>query len=114
MKPFTPCLNAAGRKIKELKKGYGRKLTKSGTPNKFCYDFFELMPYIRSNTAHSIYKLDGDIPETTMSGESSNIRQFCEFEWFEWGMFQDKWHHIPTTILNWVDIWAQALILVLP
>ena len=25
-----------------------------------------------------------------MSGEISNTRQFCEFEWFEWVMFQDK------------------------
>ena len=28
---FTPWLNAAERKIKELKKGYNRKLIKSGT-----------------------------------------------------------------------------------
>ena len=43
-----------------------------------------------SNTACGIYKLDGEVPETIMSGETSNISQFCELKWFEWVMFQDK------------------------
>ena len=34
--------------------------------------------YIRSNAAHEIYKLDGEVPETVMPGEISDISQFSE------------------------------------
>ena len=87
MEPFTPLMNAA-KKIKELKRGSGRKLIKSSTPKRLWDDCLELESYIRSNTVHSIYKLDGEVPD--VSGAMSNISQFCEFEWFEWLMFHDK------------------------
>ena len=45
---------------------------------------------MRSNTARGIYKLDGKVPKSVMSGETSNTSQFCDFEWFEWVMFQDE------------------------
>ena len=46
--------------------------------------------YLRSNTAHNIFKLDGEVPKTMMSGETSDISQFCELEWFEWVSFEMK------------------------
>ena len=80
-------MNAAEREIKELTKGSGGKHIKSGTPKRICDDCHELESYIRPNTVCGIYKLDGEVPETIMSGKMSNISQFCEFEWFEWAMF---------------------------
>ena len=59
MEHFTPWSNAAKRDIKKLKKGSNRKLIKSGTPKRLWNDCFELKFYIRSNTTHGIYKLDG-------------------------------------------------------
>ena len=32
----------------------------------------------------------GKVPELIMSGEMSDVSQFCQFEWFEWMMFQDE------------------------
>ena len=85
-KPFTSQVNAAKREIKEVKKGSGRKLIKSGAQKRIWDDCLELESYIKSNTMHGIYKLDGEVPETLMSGKISDISQFCEFEWFEWVM----------------------------
>ena len=79
------------------------KLIKSCTPRRLWSDCLELESYIRSNTAHINYKLDGEVPETIMSGEMSNISQFCEFEWFEWVMFQDKIEAYPMITSGWVD-----------
>ena len=81
---FTPWLNAAKREIKEPKKGSSRKCIKSGIPKRPLDDYLELESYIRSNMAHGIYKLNGEVPDMKMSGETLNISQFCEFEWFEW------------------------------
>ena len=51
----------------------------------YCWiDCLELEDYIMSNTAHEIYNLDGEVLKTIMSGETSDIRQFCGLEWFEW------------------------------
>ena len=80
MEPLTPLSNAAKREFKELKKGSSRKLIKSGTPKRLWDDCLELESYIRSSTGHGIYKLDGEVPETIMSGEMLDISQFYEFE----------------------------------
>ena len=39
---------------------------------------------------HNIYCLNGDTPETIMSGETLDISQFCKLEWYEWIMFRDS------------------------
>ena len=53
-----------------------------------------------SKTGHGIYKLDGEVTKTVISGDTSNISQFCEFEWGKWVVFQDKMAHILITISN--------------
>ena len=70
--PFTPWSNAAKREIKNLKKGSGRKLVKSGAQKRLWNDCLELESYIKSNTAHSTYKVDEEVPEMVMFGETSN------------------------------------------
>ena len=85
--PFNPWLNAAKREMKELKKGSSMKFIKNGTLRRLWGDCVKLESYIRSNTTHSIYKLDGEVPETMKSREMFNIGQLCESEWFKWVMF---------------------------
>ena len=36
----------------------------------------------RSNTSHDVYKLDGKVLKTAMSGETSDISQFCKQKWW--------------------------------
>eukprot|EP00804_Cyclotella_cryptica_P003089 CCRYP_006074-RA/>CCRYP_006074-RA protein AED:0.29 eAED:0.04 QI:0/0/0/0.75/0.33/0.5/4/0/1079 len=93
--PYSPWQNAAEGNIRELKKGAGRKMIKSGSPKKLWDDCLVLESYIRSNTAHDIYMLHGEVPETIMSGETSDISQFCEFEWYEWVKFRDSAVQFP-------------------
>ena len=56
--------------------------------------------YIRSNTAQEIYKLDWEVPKTVMSGETSDISQFCELEWFECVIIRDKTAPFPDDALK--------------
>eukprot|EP00804_Cyclotella_cryptica_P014743 CCRYP_021052-RA/>CCRYP_021052-RA protein AED:0.46 eAED:0.43 QI:0/0/0/1/1/1/2/0/144 len=65
-------------------------MIKSGSPKKLWDDCLVIESYIRSNTAHDIYMLHGEVPETIMSGETSDISQFCEFEWYAWVKFRDS------------------------
>ncbi len=84
--PYSPWQNAAEREIKELKKGSGRKILTSGAPRCLWDDCLELEAYIRSRSTNSMYHLDGEVPETYMSGETADISQFCELAWYDWIM----------------------------
>ena len=71
--------NSAEHEIRELKKGAARKLTRSGAPCRLWCFALEYESYIRSHTAHDIYRLDGRVHETVVSGETADISPFCEF-----------------------------------
>ena len=87
--PYSHWKNAAESSIKELKRGAGRKMLKARSP-KILWDYcVELESYVRSHTAHNIYCLNGETPEAIMSGETLDISQIFELEWYEWIMFRD-------------------------
>ncbi len=88
--PYSPWQNAAEREIRELKKGSGLKTVAERSPIRLWDFALELESYIRSHTAHDIFKLDGRVPETIVSGETADISPFCEFGWWEWVKFRDN------------------------
>ena len=49
----------------------------------------ELESYVRSNTAVSHPKLDGQVPKTIMSGQTADISHFAELGWYDWIKFFD-------------------------
>ena len=85
--PYTPWSNAAEREIKKPNKGASCNQLHSRTSKYLWEDCLEMEACTRSNTAHDIYKLDGEVPKTVMSDETSDISQFCKLEWFDWVMF---------------------------
>ena len=56
VEPYTPWSNAAGKEIKEIKKGVMCKLLKSRAQKHLWDNCLELEAYNRSNTAHDICK----------------------------------------------------------
>ena len=64
--------------IKDLSKGAGSKIIKTAAPMQFWDEFHELESYICSNTVLDIFMLGGEVPDTVMSAERSDISQFCE------------------------------------
>ena len=65
-------------------------MLKSRSPKRLWDDCVELASYVCSHTAHNIYCLNGETPENIMSGETSDISQVFELEWYEWIMFRDS------------------------
>ena len=49
----------------------------------------ECEAYIRSHTAHDIFSLNGQVPETVVSGKIADISPFALFKWYKWVMFHD-------------------------
>jgi hypothetical protein len=44
---------------------------------------------IRSHTAHDLYLLDSQVPETLISGSTTDISEIAEFEFYQWIYFRD-------------------------
>ena len=81
--------------IKELKRGAGRKILKARSPQRLWDHCVELESYVRSNTSHNIDCLNGETPEIIMSGETSDLSQFIDLEWYAWIIFRDSVVSLP-------------------
>ena len=88
--PYSPWQNAAEAKIKELKKGTGRKMIRTSSPKVLWDDCLELEAEIWSSTASNIFELEGEVLKTAMNGKTTNITQLCEFGWYDWVYFCDN------------------------
>ena len=57
-------------------------MLKSGSPKNLWDHCIELEEIILSHTDLDIYGLEGQVPETVISGKTGDISSLCEFEWF--------------------------------
>ena len=95
VEPHSPWSNAAEAAIRELKRGAGRKMVRTSAPKRLWDHCLELEALIRSNTALDVYELRGQVPETVVSGETSDISPFVELAWYQWIMFRDTGVSFP-------------------
>ena len=61
----------------------------TGYTKKLWDHCIELEALINSNTSLEIYILDGEVPETVMKGQASDIIHICEFSRYQWVIFCD-------------------------
>jgi hypothetical protein len=59
----------------------------TGAPKPFWANAIMLKAYVRLNMAHDIYSLQGEVPETVMSGKTLDTSQFFKFAFYDWLMF---------------------------
>ena len=80
--PYSPWQNAADGGITYLKRGAGRKMLKDRSSKILWDDCVGLELYVRYHTAHNIYCVNGETPETIMSSETLDISQYFKLEWY--------------------------------
>jgi hypothetical protein len=76
--PHTPKSNAAEDSIRELKRGVGREMVRSGAPKRLWDDCLVREAYGRSSTALDIFSLEGQVPDTIVKGQTSDISLLAE------------------------------------
>lgn len=91
--PYTPWSNAAEAGIRELKKGFGRSMMKSKAPLRLWNHCLEWEAMIMSHTAHDLMDLQGEVPQTVVSGQTADISSLCQHSWYEWVKFR----HTPAS-----------------
>lgn len=77
--PHAPWPNTAESAIR-VKRGVGRQMIRSGAPKRLWDDCLEREAYVRSVTAHDIYRLNGEVPETLASGETADTSPLAQFK----------------------------------
>jgi hypothetical protein len=55
----------------------------------------ELEAMIRSHTALDSFELQGQVPETNVSGQTADISPFIEYAWFDWIIYYDRVASFP-------------------
>jgi len=97
IEPHSPWMNLCEGGIRELKRGLTRKMLKRNDPKKLWDHCLELESYICSATTLSRLDLDNKTPEAKMHGMSADICDICEFEFYDWVMFNDSQATFPET-----------------
>jgi hypothetical protein len=87
--PHSPWMNMAENGVRELKKASARQMLKRHLPKCLWDDCLELQAFIKSRTAGTNFGLNGETPETMLSGETADISEFAEFGWYDWIKFRD-------------------------
>lgn len=96
--PYSPWQNAAESAIGELKRGTTRKGAAMKSPAKLWDHCIELEAYIRSHTALDSYELNGQVPETIVSGQTADISPFIEYGWYDWCKYYDSGQQFPDSM----------------
>jgi hypothetical protein len=71
--PHTQSSNMGEGGGRELKRGVGRKMLRSGFPKRFWDDCIIREAYVRSHTSLDIFGLEGQVPESKVKGETVDI-----------------------------------------
>jgi hypothetical protein len=87
--PHTQSSNMGEGAVRELKKGVGRHMLRSGCPKSLWDDCIIRKAYVRSHTSLDIYGLEGQVPESNIKGETVDISTIAEYDWYEWVKFRD-------------------------
>ena len=89
---YKPNQNLAEDNIRESKRVFTRAMVKKNTPRPLWDRCFVWSTTVRRKVAWNIRKLNGQTPETIMTGDSDDISQMAEFGWYDW-----VYYHHPVT-----------------
>ena len=90
LEPYSQWGNAAEINVRELKRASARKMMSTNSPKKLWDHSLELEAIVRSHTAHDHFGLDGEVPETLMTGRPGDISHICEYSWYQWVMYYES------------------------
>ena len=86
---YAPWQNAAEDGIREVKKGAGREMVAKHTPKKLWDHCYEWKAKVISHSARGYYKLQSQVPETMLTGQTADISPLAEYGWDDWVKYRD-------------------------
>ena len=90
---YSPWQNQAEDGIRELKKSAGRSMAVKKTPIKLWDHCYEWQSKVTSHTVRGHYKLQSEVPETLLTGQTADISPLAEYGWYDWVKYYDHSTH---------------------
>lgn len=84
IEPYTPNATMCEAGIRETLRGFRRMMNASNTPGCLWDDGLEYYSQVRCHTVNTIHETQGEVPQTMMTGEVSDISYLCEFDWYKY------------------------------
>jgi hypothetical protein len=82
--PHTQSSNMGEGGVRELKRGVGRKMLRSGCSKRFWDDCIIREAYVRSHTSMDIFGLEGRVPKSKVKGDTVDISTIAQYAWYKW------------------------------
>ena len=86
---YSPWQNRAESEIRKVKRLARRWMVESNSPRKLWDYCTQLASVVRSHTAHDMFQLQGEVPETILRGTTADISHVCEFAWYQWVIYNE-------------------------
>jgi hypothetical protein len=88
--PYSRWQNQAKSEIREVKRLASKWTVKSQSPRRLWDHAIELASILRSHLALDMYKLNSQVPETIMLGQTADISFICSFAWYNWVYYKKQ------------------------
>jgi hypothetical protein len=95
--PYSPWQNRAVSEIREVKRLASKWTVKSQSPRRLWDHAIELASILRSHLALDMYKLNGQVPDAIMLGQTADISFICSFAWYYWVYYNEQNAAFPAT-----------------
>jgi hypothetical protein len=95
--PHTQYSNIGECGVRELKRGVGWQIIRSGCPTRLWDYYIIREAYVRSHTSLDIFGLEGQVPESKVKGETVDISTIAEYDWYEWVKFRGTAAKVPVS-----------------
>jgi len=89
--PYSGWQNRAEAAIREIKRGINRATLRARSPKRIWDYCGEWVAAVRRLTAHDLPGLDGRVPDEVIKGNTPDIAEYAQFDWYEY-----VWCHDPT------------------
>ena len=105
--PYSQWQNRAEGEIRELKKGVARRQRLSGSPRRLWCCLTEWVAAIRRLTAHDNPALNGRTPAEMIRGDTPDISEYAQFDWYEYVWYIDPvsaWPIEKRKLGRWIGV----------
>jgi hypothetical protein len=93
--PYSGWQNRAEAAIREVKRGIRRATARARSPRRLWDYCGEWVAATRRLTAHDIPGLDGRVPDEIVEGNTPDISEYAQFDWYEYVWYLDPAVQFP-------------------
>ena len=94
IEPHTQWHNLAEAAIRELERKYRQLKARTNSPKAVWDHLISYCSLILTHTARSYHRLEKQVPQTVMIGDTADISFLVEYDWYQWVWF------VPPTIVT--------------